>query len=59
MEKYTVVGHRKRSGIAGNPECVGVSALVGVMLRLVGILSLLREVPLLHLVTRNKTMSSL
>ena len=29
MEKSTKLGHRKGSGIAGNPECVGVGALVG------------------------------
>ena len=28
MEKSTKLGHRKRSGITDNPECVGVGALV-------------------------------
>ena len=29
MEKSTKSGHRKGSRIASNPECVGVSMLVG------------------------------
>ena len=29
MEKSTKLGHSKGSGIAGNPECDGVGAMVG------------------------------